>query len=238
MSENVASALDSNIALNERSLSVARLSVAKLTAAQQRSLARLSDDFKREYNASALTLAHTLSDWVAYKLSCCSAAQQSALYALYVAQSRRIVTADIDAVKRNAFASNLDVAERVDFASAATVENVAALRNNVARIVVRERRSTETRESVDALANARASSQLDSIARDAADALAAAQRENVALTNALLAQSARVSALSSAHAVTSERVDAAERVVSTLDARSTLSAADALKRLAAERANA
>jgi hypothetical protein len=228
--ENVMSTSTSavEIAVNAHNLSVARLAVAKLTDAQKRALARMSADFKTEYNAS------NISDWVAYKLACCNEDQQRALFALYLSQSRRIVTADIDAVKRNAYATNVDRVATFD--QLATVENVAALRNNYARIVVRERRTTETVTDVmSAQQNARAFDDVSAVAldllRQRTEHERTISRISRELDAVLLSRSAdadliaRMSAdLSSARAERDAAIAAAERIASLTNALS--SAAD------------
>lgn len=215
--------MSESIVVDAFNLSVERMSAAKLTAAQKRALARLTDDFKRAFNTGKV------SAWVAYKLACCSAAQQNALHALYVSQSERLTTADVDAVKRNAYANN---AERVDFyALARNADAVKSLRNNVARIVVRARRSTESYEEVDANANALASEQLDSIARDAAQR--AAEVERVAALNvavSLEAQRAAVAANAARDAALEARATDALVIAELQSKLEALSAASATKR--------
>lgn len=198
-SEKVTSMSTSTSAVNEYNVRIDLLSKLSSKSARKAVNINLSDAFKVALNAEHI------SAWVAYKLACCSAEQQSAFYALYLKQSERISTSDIDAVKRNAYSNNT---ERVDFSALIQNDDArTALKNNVARIVVRERRSTESYERVDANANAHASAQLDSIARSAAERLAEVERVN-ALNLRVALEASRVAAEQSARANVAERVNA------------------------------
>jgi len=229
----VAAALDAAIA-SKRVDASARALLSETYSVRSDQLDKLSSASARRAVEKSLSTefkcalaCEQISSWVAYKLASCDAAQQSTLLALYVAQNARIVTADIDAVKRNAFSRNTERVESFD--AAATVANVKLLRNNAARIVERTRRTTETTR--DALSASQNASAFDSVASVALSLTA----ERDALTRALNAAAARVSALSSALAAHAENVDSAERQIAALDLRDALSAHDALKRLAAER---
>lgn len=191
--------MNSNVAVNEYNVRIDLLSKLSSKSARKAVNINLSDLFKVALNAEKI------SAWVAYKLACCDSAEQSAFYALYIKQSERISTSDIDAVKRNANSNNT---ERVDFATLINNDDARnALKNNVARIVVRERRSTESYERVDANANAHASAQLDSIARSAAERLSETERVN-ALNLRIALEASRVAAEQSARANVAERVNA------------------------------
>lgn len=178
---------DTSSNINAFNVDVTR--VAKLTEAQKRSVETyVIDDFKNALNKC--DASDTLSAWVAYKISLVKNAarteadveKQNKLYALYIKQSRKLTTDDVNAIVRNARVNH------TEYTFESAIENVTVLRKHVddvdaVRIVQRSR--SAVRVSVESKSAAREN--------DAATA------ERVAQINAAVsAEAQRVAAVATA----------------------------------------